>query len=176
MTATPRPYLYQDLEYLGGAGAFAEQIFGVIGQDSLYEKFGRDDCDLLCQFMHCFAAPLDAELLTEGEEGDFLIVILSGRVLVSKQDVFGQPVSLAMVGPGSVLGEMSLIDGEHRFASCVAHEPVRFAVLTRDDLSEILFAHPRLGNKLLLWILQIAIDRIREADVRLMPKAGVPIA
>jgi CRP-like cAMP-binding protein len=176
MSATPKPYLYQDLDYLGGAGEFSESVFAAIGQGSLYEQLSRDDCALLCQFMHCFAAPRGAVLLEEGVEGDHLLLVLDGRVRVSKRDVAGRQVDLALVGAGNVLGEMSLIDGEHRFASCVAHEPVRFAVLTRADLNEMLFAHPRLGNKLLIWILQITIGRVREMDLRSMPQAAGPLA
>jgi hypothetical protein len=171
MSATPRPYLYQDLEYLGGASDYAEEVFAAIQQSALYEKFGRDDCGLLCQFMHCFAAPQGASLLEEGVEGDHLILLLSGNVLVSKLLLTGQSVPLALVGAGAVLGEMSLIDGEHRFASCVAREPARFAVLTRADLNEILYAHPRLGNKLLIWILQTTIGRIRDMDMRALARA-----
>lgn len=176
MTATPRPYLYQDLKYLGGAEAFAEKIYKVIGQSSLYERISLYDCELLCQFMHCFSAPSDAVLLSEGIEGDHLMVILSGQVQVVKHDPSGQPVSLARVGPGSILGEMSLIDGEHRFASCIARGPVQFAILTRFDLAEILSAHPRLGNKLLIWILQITISRVRDTDLQLMPRIANQIA
>jgi CRP-like cAMP-binding protein len=169
MIATPRPYLYQDLKYLGIPEKFVDDVFALIGDDSLYEKFNRQDCELLCQFMHCFAAPKDAELLTEGMEGDYMILILSGQVRVSKQDIFGGSIGLAVVGPGSFLGEMSLIDGEHRFATCIAYGPVRFAVLTRADLNELLFAHPRLANKLLLWLLRVSIGRVRDTDMMLMP-------
>jgi len=171
MSATPKPYVYQDLDYLGGAGGFVEEVFAAIQQSALYEGVTRDDCALLCQFMHCFAAPPGIPLLEEGVEGDHLIFLLSGTVQVSKRLLTGASVPLAVVGTGAVLGEMSLIDGEHRFASCIAHEPVRFAVLTRADLNEILYVHPRLGNKLLIWILQVTIGRIRDMDMRALARA-----
>lgn len=171
-SVTHRPYLYQDLEYLGGAVAHADSVFAALGQNTLYERFDRDDCGLLCHFMHCFFAEEGALLLEEGVEGSHLVFLLAGRVQVSKRASSGAAVSLAMVGPGAVLGEMSLIDGEHRFASCIAHAPTEFAVLTRADLDEILYAHPRLGNKLLTWILQITIGRVRDMGLRLMPQTA----
>lgn len=166
ISVTSRPYIYQDLEYLGSAGGFVDEIFAVIQQIFLYERFCRADCELLCHFLHCFSAPRNALLLEEGVEGDHAIFLLDGSVRVSKQLPTGKMAPLAVVGVGTVLGEMALIDGEHRFASCVAREPVRFAALTRADLNEILYVHPRLGNKLLIWILQVVIGRIRDLDMR----------
>jgi len=158
--------LFRDLEYLGGAKVFTRQIFEAISQSSFFEEFTREDCDHLCEYMHCFAAPPGKVLLEEGREGDFMIITLSGKVQVSKMSLRGDPVTLAVVGPGSLLGEMSLIDGEHRFASCTTIAPACFAVLTRAELTEVLFTYPRLGNKLLLWILRIAIGRFRDLDMR----------
>lgn len=171
-SVTPKPYLYQDLEYLGGATAYADTIYASIRESMLQINFDREDCELLCRFMHCFSAEKGALLLEEGIEGSHMIFIFSGRVRVFKRAWSGDLVPLAMVGPGAVLGEMSLIDGEHRFASCLAHEAVEFGVLTREDLNEILLAHPRLGNKLLVWILQVTIGRVRDMDLRLVPQAA----
>jgi CRP/FNR family cyclic AMP-dependent transcriptional regulator len=62
---------------------------------------------------------------------------------------------------GSSLGEMSLIDGERRFANCIATEPTDFAVFTRADLNEMLLRHPRLANKFLIKLMQILVGRLR---------------
>lgn len=176
MSVTPRPYLYQDLAYLGGASAHVEEIFAALGQSKLFEGLSRGDCEQLCGFMHCFAAPRGTVLLEEGVEGEHLILVLEGHVRVAKKDLAGNEIGLAVVGPGSVLGEMSMIDGEHRFASCETLEPVKFAVLTRTDLHELLAEHPRLGNKLLIWMLQSTIGRLRDAGLRLIPHTTNPIA
>jgi CRP-like cAMP-binding protein len=50
-------------------------------------------------------------LFKEGEKGDALYVILDGQVRVTKRNKAGKEEELAVIGSGSVLGEMSLISG-----------------------------------------------------------------
>jgi CRP/FNR family cyclic AMP-dependent transcriptional regulator len=174
MSETPPSYLYQDLEYLGNASTFIDEVLETTRQAEVFDPFYPNEIEILCQFMHCFAAPDNTVLLQEGEEGDHLIIILSGRVAVRKIDVMGKTTSIAVVGPGDILGEMSLIDGEHRFASCIAVEPTRFAVLSRMDLTEITALHPRLANKFLFMLLQIMVDRLRDTGMRMVTETSNP--
>ncbi len=74
--------------------------------------------------MRCYRAPLGTEIIREGDDGDFMVLILEGSVEIVKKDIRGQAQIMGTAGPGKTLGEMSLIDGEPRFASCVALEPV----------------------------------------------------
>ena len=170
----PNSYLYPDLQYLGSASTFVDEVLDITRVVELFDPFYPNEIEILCQFMHCFAAPSDTVLLQEGEEGDHLIVILSGRVAVRKYDLLGQITSIAMVGPGDILGEMSLVDGEHRFASCIAAEQVRFAVLTRMDVTEIMALHPRLANKLLFMLLHIMVSRLRDTGMRMVTQTSKP--
>lgn len=168
MNLTPRPLLYHDLDYLGGAGGYVDEIYEVFRKGPLFEEFSRQETEALCQFMHCFAAPRDAVLLAEGDEGDYLLLLLSGQAEVRKQPQAGPPVVIATVGPGTSLGEMSLIDGERRFATCTNIVPMDFAVMTRADLNEILVVYPRLANKFLIKLLQISVNRLRDTGVRML--------
>jgi CRP/FNR family transcriptional regulator, cyclic AMP receptor protein len=161
MSATPRPDCYSNLEYLGAASAYTEDVYDAISQGPLFGQFAYNEIEALCKFLHCFAAPRGVTLLAEGDEEDYVIVILSGQVEVSKLNHDGVQVSLATVFPGASLGEMSLVDGKERFASCVTACPTDFAVLTRADLNEFLVAYPWLANKLLIRLMQIMAERLR---------------
>jgi CRP-like cAMP-binding protein len=81
----------------------------------------------------------------------------------------GQQKVVAHIEPGGFLGEMSLIDGKQRFASCISTQPTDFAVLTRQALSEILVDHPPLGSKLLILLLQLMTARLRDAVTKMLP-------
>jgi len=174
-SADSRPSLYRDIEYLGGACAFAGEVRVAINHEALFDEFYHYEVEEFCQFMHCFGAPAGTVLLQEGEEGDHLIVLLSGQVVVRKTDLGGAVHSLAMVGPGSILGEMSMIDGERRFASCVAAEPTRFAVMSKADLNEIVALHPRLANKFLLMLVRIMVGRLRDMGARAISPLSKPL-
>lgn len=81
--------------------------------------------------MACYRAPSGTEIIRDGEMGDFMFLILDGSVEITKQDAHGQLQAISTAGPGKTLGEMSLIDGEPRFASCMALTAIEFAVLDR---------------------------------------------
>jgi CRP-like cAMP-binding protein len=66
------------------------------------------------------------------------------------------------------MGEMSMFDGEPRFASCVMLESARIAVLSRDALMMVLIDEPKLGNKILLKLVQLLSDRLRQTSAKLV--------
>ena len=70
-------------------------------------------------------------LITQGEEGQDLFLILDGVVDV---EVDGEEV--AELGPGALIGEMGLLEGGKRTASVFATTPVRAVVVPRDSVSE----------------------------------------
>ncbi|MCX7896957.1 MAG: cyclic nucleotide-binding domain-containing protein [Rhodocyclaceae bacterium] len=148
----------------------------MIPQDLFQQRMSLGDCRLLCCFMHAYEAPSGVELLSEGAPGDHMLVLFEGRVDVLRMDLSGRPRRLAQVGPGAFLGEMSLIDGDRRIASCITLGETRFAVITHEGLKEILATHARLANKLLLWLLETCIARLREMDMRAIPGQAVFLA
>jgi CRP/FNR family cyclic AMP-dependent transcriptional regulator len=157
---------------LGSASRYEDEIFGIIDHISLFEDLRHAEVSQLCSKMECFCAKRGDVIMKEDEDGDFLVIILTGEVTVVKRGDSGNEKQLAVVGPGASLGEMSLINGKPRFATCIAREPTDIAVLTRDTIYDILVLHPSLGNKFLLILLQITSQRLRETSDRLLPFIG----
>ena len=85
--------------------------------------------------------PKNAVLINEGDLGDSLYIVLSGRVKVYSSNAAGREVVIAFHGPGEYLGEMSL-DGSPRSASVVTLEPTTCALVTRASFREFILAHP----------------------------------
>lgn len=169
-----RPLLstLEGLTPLGSASRYEDEIFAIIDHILLFEDLGRTEISQLCSRMECFCAKRGDVIMKEHDDGDFLGIILTGEVAVFKSSNEGEPKQLAVVGPGASLGEMSLINGKPRFATCIAKEPTDIAVLTRDTIYDILVLHPSLGNKVLLILLQITSQRLRETSSRLLPFIG----
>ncbi|MBI5110239.1 MAG: cyclic nucleotide-binding domain-containing protein [Rhodocyclales bacterium] len=157
-----------DIKNLGDAVPFVERIREIIEVIQLFEDFEPPELEALARYMRAYRAPLGAEVIREGDDGDFMLLILEGSVEIVKKDVRGQAQIMGSAGPGKTLGEMSLIDGEPRFASCVALEPVTFAVLDRESLSRILAEEPRLGVKLMMELLMLLNQRLRSVSAQLM--------
>ena len=92
-----------------------------------------------------------AFLMRQGEPGTFLILLTSGEVDVSVEKD-GQVYDLKRAGAGEVLGEMALLTGEPRTASCVAVTPTNALVLTADRFEELARQHPRISTVLTLLL------------------------
>ena len=75
---------------------------------------------------------------------------------------------MTIVGAGATLGEMSMIDGEPRFATCVALEPSTFAVLSRDSMVKIIIEEPALGSKILIKLVTLLSQRLRATSSNLL--------
>src|SRR5687768_14208857 len=104
--------------------------------------------------------PKNAVVLTEGEMGDSLYAIQSGKVKVVIGDEDGREIILKILGPGDFFGEMSMIDKQPRSASVTTLEPATFLVLSHAAFERCIEQAPRIANV----VMKILAHRVREAD------------
>ena len=78
----------------------------------------------------------------EGEPGEVLLIILSGKVKVLLSGKNGQEFILALLGPGNFFGEMAILESAPRSASVITIEPCEFLLLSRKDVTALLKKHP----------------------------------
>jgi CRP/FNR family cyclic AMP-dependent transcriptional regulator len=102
--------------------------------------------------------PKNTVFINEGDRGDSLFVIVSGRVKVFVSDNQGREMILDIHGPGQHVGEMAL-DGRPRSASVMTLEATTCAMVTRDALKSAIIANPDLAMSLI----EELIDRARIA-------------
>jgi serine/threonine protein phosphatase PrpC len=95
-------------------------------------------------------------LVSEGEAGDELFVLVDGEVEVSKG---GRAVT--RFSKGGHFGEMSLVDLAPRSASVTAVVPGRVLVLRREPLMQLLRTDATLAVKLLWAFVQVSSERLR---------------
>jgi CRP/FNR family transcriptional regulator, cyclic AMP receptor protein len=168
--ATPAPQnaLLPTLEHLGEGTALAHQIFEMIGHSKFFADFTRADVQRLTAFMHVYRADTGQMIIREGDVDDYMLLIIQGHVDIVKTDSNGKDQPMTSVGPGATLGEMSMIDGEPRFATCVAVEPTNFAVLSRDSMVQIILEEPSLGAKVLIKLVTLLSQRLRQTSSNLL--------
>lgn len=94
-------------------------------------------------------------LITEGEQGDTLYVVLSGRVRAYSGGDNGRELTYGVYGAGEYLGEMSL-DGGLRSASVITLEATECAVITRATLQRHIADHPEFAFELLAKVIRRA--------------------
>ena len=160
--------LEPDVEPLGSVSGFVNEFIDAVGPQPLFKDFEPHETATLSEYMECFGVPRQSTVIREGDEGDFLAILVTGRAMILKTHN-GREKVVHELKPGDMLGEMSLIDGHKRLASCVTTEPCDFAVLTAARLQALLQDQPRLGNKFLLMLLGLSTARLRHATGFMLP-------
>jgi CRP/FNR family transcriptional regulator, cyclic AMP receptor protein len=85
---------------------------------------------------------------SNGDAGDTLMLVISGRVKVAVRSADGGELTLAFVGPGGTLGEVSVADGGPRSADVETVEDTRLLLLPRERLQDICARVPSAGTAL----------------------------
>jgi len=160
--------LLSHLEDLGSGAGYADEIAELIGRSAFFAEFEHQDVERLAGFMRVYRAQAGQAIIREGDEGDFMLLVMAGAVDIFKSNAQGERKLMTSVGAGMTLGEMSMIDGEPRFATCIATDTTTFAVLTRDAMAAIILEDPSLGSKLLIKLMTLLSQRLRQTSARLL--------
>lgn len=107
----------------------------------------------------------------EGDEGQALYVIMSGRVQICKQ-IDSVASVVAELPAGVMFGELALLDGAPRTAQVRAAEDCVLAALSRADFVSLLDTHAAIASKIAL---QFARDLGQKLVARFLPVEGRPL-
>jgi CRP/FNR family cyclic AMP-dependent transcriptional regulator len=105
--------------------------------------------------------PRGGYIVREGETGSALYLIRSGLVAIESNTTKGERATLAVLGPGDCLGELSLLDEQrpHTTASAVALEPVDAVVVRKADFDQLRRDFPSV-ERVLVNILRSQVTRL----------------
>ncbi|MGK9170377.1 Crp/Fnr family transcriptional regulator [Inquilinus limosus] len=102
-------------------------------------------------------------IFLRGDEGTSLMIVASGRVALRLTSPQGREILLAILDPGEIFGEMSLLDGRGRSADAVAFGPCRLLSLERRDVLPVLRESPEACIRLL----DLLTNRLRRTSDQL---------
>ena len=104
-----------------------------------------------------------ATLFVEGMPGEVLYIVTEGGVEITKKTKGGD-TTIAQIGPGEIVGEMSLIDAGVRTASGKTNMDSKLVVITKKSFTDILESDPAIAAKILMALLRIVNGRLRTTD------------
>src|SRR5689334_18502923 len=108
----------------------------------LFEHFSPDALAHLTTRLTQASCRAGEAIFLANEPGDTMYIVSSGHVRIWVYDDDSNQVTLSELGPGSVFGEMAVIDRGTRSASASAVDDCTLACLTRDAFESVLLAHP----------------------------------
>jgi CRP/FNR family transcriptional regulator, cyclic AMP receptor protein len=113
----------------------------------------------------------DEVLFLSGDPGDGCYRIDEGLLKVAMVSRSGTERILAFLGPGAIVGELSIIDGRPRSASVVAVRPAALSFLSRPSFDAFAQKHPDVYKSLVT----ILATRLRETDVVVAAGSFLPL-
>lgn len=128
---------------------------------SLFSTLSPRELKTVDSLLHERSFLADEVIFDQGEEGQALYIIESGKVLICRQ---GQSRNgkIAELGEGRLFGELALLDNSPRSAQARAVENCRLAVLFRDDFLGLLETHAVIASKISLQLARHIGQRLRE--------------
>ena len=133
-------------------------------------QLSLQDARVVARYMVPRLIAEDTVFIREGDldNTEQMLLLLEGEVTVENVIVTRDtPQTVTVLGPGSLMGEISLIDGLARLASCTATTPLRCAVLTRSALEALSKDHPRTATKLMFAVSLRVAERLRDTTDKL---------
>jgi CRP/FNR family cyclic AMP-dependent transcriptional regulator len=126
----------------------ADEIGGVLRRTSLLGMVPEADLEAVAGASRIRAFRRGQVVFTAGDPGDTLVVVVSGRVKVVLHSADGGELTLTVVGPDGVLGDLSVADGGPRSTDAETLEDSRLLLIPQETVREICARVPSAANAL----------------------------
>ena len=104
-----------------------------------------------------------ANIFSKGDPGSSMMAVLAGHVRVGSVSLEGREVTLNVIGPGEIFGEMAMLDGKPRSLDAVASDDTTLMVIERKVFVPFLLRHEGLVERML----EVLCDRLRKTSIAL---------
>jgi CRP/FNR family transcriptional regulator len=141
--------------------AAAEGIAAILERTMLFAGLAPADLEALAAIASVRSYGRRAEIFAEGEPGDGLYIVISGRVKIYKLSSEGKEQILHIFGPGEPFGEVPMFAGRNFPAHAMTLEPAALLFLPRRQFIDLITAHPSLA----LNLLAVLSGRLRQFTV-----------
>jgi anti-anti-sigma factor len=150
------------LSELGDVGMGAEFPFG---QLDLFAGMSEDELEVVKARLERRVYAKGDTVFNEGDPGQQLFVIAKGEASVRIHPAGAtRTIRLVTFSPGTVFGEVALLDTEVRSASVLADEELVCYVLEQDAFQQLAASHPAIAVTLLRNLGRELSNRLRRAN------------
>lgn len=158
----------ESFKLVGSGAGFKAELCDMIAESQLFADFEWREIEALAAYMQCFSTPAGTVVFKEGEPGSYMCLLVKGQVEILKNDHDDKPGRIALITRGKTIGEMSIIDGEPRSATCVALQDSVLLLLTKENYTRIVRDRPVLAVHILARLAKLMSQRLRGVSGQLV--------
>ena len=132
-----------------GSGTLSSVDIDIVRKAPLFAALDDEAAAALMESMTSSRLERGDVLFREGDQGNRLYVIGEGKIKLGLTSVDGRENLLAILGPGEMFGELSLLDPGPRTATATAVAETQLIALGHDDLNGFLLGRPAVASSML---------------------------
>jgi CRP-like cAMP-binding protein len=121
----------------------------VLARSGMFQGVDTDAAEFLVKELEMVDVRRGDILFNEGEPGDSLYIVLTGKIKLGRRAADGRQNLIALMGPSDMVGELSLFDPGPRTATATAVIDTRLARLRKPALRTWLTDRPAIAEQLL---------------------------
>ena len=142
-------------------------VTGILRETSLLRSVSAEDLTALATASRLRSFRRGQVVFTRSDPGDTVIVVVSGRVKVTVRSADGGELTLAIIHPGGLLGELGVVDGGPRSADAETLEESQLLLIPRDAVRDVCTRVPSAAQALTSSI-AATLRRLTEATADLV--------
>jgi CRP/FNR family transcriptional regulator, cyclic AMP receptor protein len=123
-------------------------VTGILRQTSLLRSVPEQDLKAVAAASRLRSFRRGQVVFTRGDPGETVIVVVSGRVKITVRSADGGELTLAIIHPGGLTGELGVVDGGPRSADAETLEESQLLLIPRDAIRDVCVRVPSAAQAL----------------------------
>lgn len=150
--------------------ATLNELSDMLAECDLFRDFAHAEISSAARYFNFVEIDQGGIIFLEGDAGAFMCIVNSGKVSVLKTDQDGEKIEIATLQAGRTFGEMAVLDGERRSATCIAATECSLLTLSKDSMDRMLLDVPATAAKVVRAVAVSLSKRLRMADGKLVDR------
>jgi CRP/FNR family cyclic AMP-dependent transcriptional regulator len=146
-----------------GGGGGVREIEARLAATEPFAGLGAEDLGLVARHLKRRKYAAGEMIFARGDPGDFALLVEDGRIRLSIMSGDGRELSLRIAGPGTLIGEIAILDGGARSADATAMVETVALLLSRADLARLIERSPGLARA----VIEMLCRRLRDTTDQL---------
>jgi CRP-like cAMP-binding protein len=146
----------------------ASRVIELLRSMDLFAELNDSERSRIARLLKELKASENEVIFQQGEAGDALYIVLSGRVRISTSDNLGRERVLAFYGPGEFFGDMAVLTGEPRSATASASTDIRLLQLRKEDFDMLVGS----SVGMMRGMMRVMVERQAALNTRLTQEVG----
>lgn len=149
---------------MASKSALIEEISNMLMECDLFNQFSGASLKSIARYFSASRIEKGKAIFKEGDVGNFMCIICSGKVAVYKTNSDGENIKIATLRSGRAFGEMAVLDSERRSATCASATQCTLLVLSKESLDKMVLQIPATAAKVIRTVAASLSRRLRVAD------------